>query len=101
MAELQAKEKGEAAPPHRANTARGVDAAPVPGHWGEFARRASHQSSQIVDPPDGRLPPLTPEAQAKLDAKMKLRREAIPASWMNWSDYDRCITRGVAGSPCQ
>jgi len=41
---------------------------------------------------------LTPEAQAKLDAKMKLRRETVPGSWVNWSDYDRCITRGVAGS---
>jgi hypothetical protein len=99
VAALQAKEKGEAPPaPAQGRYGRGVDSAPVPGHWGEFARRPSHQTSQIVDPPDGRLPALTPEAQAKLDAKMKLRRETIPASWLNWSDYDRCITRGVAGS---
>ncbi len=99
VAELQAKEKGEAAPaPPPGRYGRGVDAAPVPGHWGEFARRASHQTSQIVDPPDGRLPALTPEAQALLDAKMKLRRDPVPASYTNWSDYDRCITRGVAGS---
>jgi hypothetical protein len=51
-----------------------------------------------VEPADGRLPALTPEAQAKLDAKNKVRREAIPASYTNWSYYDRCITRGVAGS---
>lgn len=98
-AQLDAKEKGQTvteAPRGRFGT--GVDAAPVPGHWGEFARRASHQSSQVIDPPDGRLPALTPEAQAKLDAKMKLRREPNPGSWVNWSDYDRCITRGVAGS---
>ena len=99
VAALQAKEKGEAPPaPTQRGFGRGVDSAPVPGHWGEFARRPSHQTSQIVDPPDGRLPPLTPEAQAKLDAKNKLRREAIPASYTNWSYYDRCITRGVAGS---
>jgi hypothetical protein len=99
VAELQAKEKGEAPPaPAQGRYGRGVDSAPVPAHWGEFARRPSHQTSQIVDPPDGRLPPLTPEAQAKLDAKNKLRREAIPASYTNWSYYDRCITRGVAGS---
>jgi hypothetical protein len=97
-AQLDAKEKGEAPPAPQGRFARGVDSAPVPGHWGEFARRPSHQTSQIVDPPDGRLPPLTPEAQAKLDAKMKVRREAIPASYTNWSYYDRCITRGVAGS---
>jgi hypothetical protein len=98
VAELQAKAKGEAPPPAQGAFGRGVDAAPVPGHWGEFARRPSPQTSQIVDPPDGRLPALTPEAQALLDAKNKLRREAIPASYVNWSDYDRCITRGVAGS---
>ena len=99
VAELEAKKKGEAAPaPPPGRFGRGVDAAPVPGHWGEFARRASHQTSQVVDPPDGRIPPLTPEAQAKLEAKMKLRRDPIPASYTNWSYYDRCITRGVAGS---
>ena len=98
-AQLDAVAKGEALPaPPPGRFGRGVDAAPVPGHWGEFARRASHQTSQIVDPPDGRLPPLTPEAQAKLDAKNKIRREAIPASYENWSRYDRCISRGVAGS---
>src|SRR5580698_2467870 len=98
-AQIDAAAKGEAPPaPPPGRFGRGVDAAPVPGHWGEFARRPSPQTSQIVDPPDGRLPPLTPEAQALLDAKNKLRREAIPASYVNWSDYDRCITRGVAGS---
>lgn len=97
-AELEAKEQGKAAPTPQGRFGRGVDAAPVPGFWGEFARRASRQTSQVVYPADGRIPALTPEAQAELDAKMKLRRAPIPASWMNWSDYDRCITRGVAGS---
>jgi hypothetical protein len=99
VAELEAKEKGEkVTPAPKGRFGSGVDAAPVPGFWGEFARRASHQTSQVVDPPDGRIPPITPEAKALLDAKMKLRREPIPGSWLNWSDYDRCITRGVAGS---
>lgn len=98
-AQIDAAAKGEAAPaPPPGRFGRGVDSAPVPGHWGEFARRPSPQTSQIVDPPDGRLPALTPEAQALADAKNKVRREAIPASYENWSDYDRCITRGVAGS---
>src|ERR1700679_2157622 len=55
-AQLDAKEKGEAAPAApQGRYGRGVDAAPVPGHWGEFARRPSPASSQVVDPPDGRL----------------------------------------------
>jgi len=75
----------------------GVDGAPVPSHWGEFARRASHQTSLIVDPPDGRLPALTAEAQQRLTEQRALRAKR-PDSWLDRSLYDRCITRGVAGS---
>jgi hypothetical protein len=79
VAALQAKEKGEAPPAApQGRFGRGVDSAPVPGHWGEFARRPSHQTSQIVDPPDGRLPELTPEAKAKLDAKNQTAARTDP-----------------------
>ena len=74
-----------------------MDAAPVPGHWGEAARRASKQTSQIVDPPNGKIPALTSEAQQKLAAKTAIRRRP-PQTWTDWSYYDQCITRGVAGS---
>jgi hypothetical protein len=77
--------------------ARGVDAAPVPGQFGEYARRASKQTSQIVDPPNGRIPPLTAEGQKKQAAAQASRRKT-PETWTDWSIYDRCITRGVAGS---
>ncbi len=80
-----------------AGNGRGVDIAPAPSHRVEAPRRASHATSQVIDPPDGRIPALTPEAQKRLAAKNELRR-ARPASWENWSYYDRCITRGVAGS---
>jgi hypothetical protein len=92
-AQLDAVAKGDAPAPG----ARGVDAAPVPGQFGEYARRASKQTSQIVDPPDGRLPPLTPEGQRKQAAVAASRRKT-PETWTDWSIYDRCITRGVAGS---
>jgi hypothetical protein len=36
-----------------------------PGHWGERARRPCKQTSLVIDPSDGRTPPLTPEAQAR------------------------------------
>jgi hypothetical protein len=97
-AQAEAVAAGKELPPAPAGAfGRGVDAAPVPGHWGEFARRASKQTSQVVDPPNGRIPSLTPEAQQKLAAKNQLRRGRIE-TWENWSHYDRCITRGVAGS---
>jgi hypothetical protein len=98
VADLKAKEEGKPLPQPKGRFGSGVDAAPVPGFWGEFARRASRQTSQVVFPDNGQIPALTAEAQAALAAKMKLRRDPIPASYTNWSYYDRCITRGVAGS---
>jgi hypothetical protein len=92
-AQLDAEAKGATS----AAGARGVDAAPVPGQFGEYARRASKQTSQIVDPPNGRMPPLTPEGKQKQAAAQALRRKT-PETWTDWSIYDRCITRGVAGS---
>jgi hypothetical protein len=34
--------------------------------WWDFGTRISKQPSLVVDPPDGRIPPLTPEAQARI-----------------------------------
>jgi hypothetical protein len=75
----------------------GVEAAAVPQNWVEFARRASNLTSLVVDPPNGRIPELTPEAKQRRDAMNALRRRR-PESWLDRSLYDRCITRGVAGS---
>jgi hypothetical protein len=76
---------------------RGVDAAPVPGQFGEYARRASKLTSMIAEPADGRMPPLTAEGQKKQAAAAAMRRKT-PETWTDWSIYDRCISRGVAGS---
>ncbi|MGA2881497.1 MAG: hypothetical protein ABSG13_21310 [Bryobacteraceae bacterium] len=75
---------------------KGVDAAAVPANWLEFARRASRQTSLVVDPPDGRIP-LTENGKA-LAAAAAARRGQPPGSWLDLTMYDRCITRGVAGS---
>lgn len=75
----------------------GVEAAAVPQNWVEFARHASNLTSLVVDPPNGRIPELTAEAKARRDAMNILRRRR-PESWEDRSLYDRCITRGVAGS---
>ena len=64
--------------------------------WGE-AGKSSAQTSLIIDPPDGRLPPLTAEAQRRADALEAVRR-LPPASWMDVNAYDRCITRGLPGA---
>ena len=73
-----------------------------PGHWGERGR-PTRQTSLVVDPSNGRIPPMTAEGER--------RTSAIPASRYydnsgagvfngpeDLSVYDRCITRGLVGS---
>src|SRR5215467_7349996 len=73
-----------------------------PGHWGERGK-PTRQTSLVVDPPNGRIPPMTAEGEK--------RTAAIPASRYydnsgggvfnspeDLSVYDRCITRGLIGS---
>lgn len=88
----------------KASAADAVEFAPAdqrigigpPSYWTERGK-PTRQASLVIDPPDGRLPPMTPEAKA-LQAK-------TPAEWAgkaNWVDdvnlYYRCITRGAVGS---
>jgi len=59
------------------------------------------QAWLIVDPPNGKVPPLTPEATQRAAARAAARRNSGrgPAdSWEDRSLYDRCITRGLPGS---
>src|SRR5262252_4273184 len=71
-----------------------------PGHWGEGARRPALQTSMIIVPEDGRMPALTPEAQQRVAANAEARRATAleGPSWMDYSYYIRCISRGLMGS---
>jgi hypothetical protein len=62
------------------------------------------RTSLIVDPPDGRIPPLTPEAQQRLDALAAVAREeqlgrVRADSPQSRSLADRCILGFNAGPP--
>ncbi len=57
-------------------------------------QRVSTQASLIVDPPDGRLPPLTSEAEQRRAAQQP-RRGQRPADWTDLGTWGRCITRGA------
>ena len=67
---------------------------PAP-HWLEPGT-PSRQASLIVDPPDGRFPPLTPEGRQR--AAAVTARRSNPQSLADRPLYPRCITRGVVGS---
>ncbi len=68
------------------------------GHWLEPGSEPLRQTSLIVDPANGRLPPLT--------ARGKEMAEAMRSSWSpppfdslaDFNPLDRCITRGMPAS---
>jgi hypothetical protein len=64
---------------------------------GDVGTRTFRQTSRVVEPADGRIPPVTPEAQRRAAARLAARSNP-PSSWEDRSLYDRCITRGVLGS---
>jgi hypothetical protein len=74
-----------------------------PDHWLERGK-PSRQASLLIEPPDGRLPALTAEAEARRKAAVAAGR-TLTGEWRGVADsyedlniYYRCITRGVLGS---
>ena len=66
---------------------------------GDFARRAFRQTSYIVDPQDGRMPAVKPEAQRRRAPRDQGTFGDGPFDWTtDLTLYDRCITRGIYGS---
>jgi hypothetical protein len=56
----------------------------------------TRRTSLVVDPPDGRVPALTSEAQQRMAAAAKVRKQRGPADHPeDRSLWERCITRGV------
>ena len=72
-----------------------------PGTYNEFwveRGSLSKRTSLIVEPPDGRLPPLTPEEQ-KRTAERTAARKTSPADGPEVIGvFTRCITRGMPGA---
>jgi hypothetical protein len=68
-----------------------------PSHWLESGR-ASRQASLIVDPPNGRLPPMTEDGARRAKAWPSTNPAVGYARAQDFNIYDRCVTRGVLGS---
>jgi hypothetical protein len=57
-------------------------------------RPTSARTSLVVDPADGRIPPLTPEALRRLHEREKARAHRGEGdSWDDRNSWERCITR--------
>jgi hypothetical protein len=79
-----------------ASIADGGEVGAGPTHWYENLGAKSRRSSLLIDPRDGRLPPLTAEARARATADAAARKARGPSdSWTDRSLWDRCITVGL------
>jgi hypothetical protein len=77
----------------------GGQAVGPPGHWGERGSRTARQTSLVVDPPDGKIPALTPQAQRRAAGRDLGSFGNGPFNGPeDLTNYDRCISRGVLGS---
>jgi hypothetical protein len=86
----------------RANSTDNPPAAATPtGSHNEFWRERgglAKRTSLLVDPSDGKLPPLTPEGQ-KAQTRLTEDRKTHPADGPESRNlFERCITRGMPGA---
>ena len=58
----------------------------------------SMRTSLIVDPPNGRYPPLTAAAQQRQQERIAAFTGGRLDSWEDFGTYERCITRGMPGA---
>jgi hypothetical protein len=92
--EREALEREDGRPPDDGRTEQSVH----PVWWLDYGKTVvgSRRTSLIVDPTDGKIPPLTPEAQKRNADRRAVARTHGPAdSYENRSVQERCITRGL------
>ena len=91
----------------RTNQRNSVDRPPPPGNPGTYNQFwwdrgtkvvPTRQTSLVVNPPDGRIPPLMPAAQKRAIARAQYRLDHPADSWEDVSLFARCITRSLPGA---
>ncbi|MEE2637353.1 MAG: hypothetical protein VYE68_09000 [Acidobacteriota bacterium] len=68
------------------------------GNYNQFwlvDREFDHRTSLVVDPPTGRLPALTPDAQRLTEAQAAHLAENPASSWTDRRLQERCVTFGM------
>ena len=80
--------------------AAGADTGAGPVHWYEHYGAKNSRAWMVTDPKDGRIPPLTAQAQQRVGragGRGGFGNNRAD-SWLDRSFYDRCITRSFPGS---
>lgn len=67
------------------------------GHWFEYGT-VLRQTSLIMQPANGRIPPMTPTGQAMAKAMHSSWDNDLFSSVKDFNSLDRCITRGMPAS---
>ena len=71
---------------------------PTTGNYNQFwvvERDFNDRTALVVDPPDGRIPALTPAAERRARARAEHRRAHPADTWEDVPLQERCITYGV------
>jgi len=92
--ERRAAEREDGRPPDDPRSEPSVH----PSWWLDYGKTVikTRRTSLIVDPPEGKIPPQTAEAQQRLAARRAEARTHGPAdSYEHRSLFERCLTRGV------
>jgi hypothetical protein len=92
--ERRALEREDGRPPEDGRSAPSVH----PVWWLDYGKQVvgTKRSSLIVDPPDGRIPPLTAEARRQAAARQAARAGRGPSDAPeDRSLWERCVTRGL------
>jgi hypothetical protein len=70
-----------------------------PPHWYEHLEAENSQPWFVIEPADGKIPALTPEAQQRQAAqRARFAKRQRPDSYTDMSLNDRCVSRGLPGS---
>jgi hypothetical protein len=93
--------------PERTKVAEQVDTREdgTPGFYNNFwldqgtTTVGTRRTSLIIDPPNGRIPALTPTGQNRAAASQTYRQEHPADSWLDRSASDRCLLGFNAGPP--
>ncbi len=80
---------------------RDGDLVPYNDYWTERINKVvgTRRTSLITDPPDGKIPPLTPEAKRTVEARAKYLKEHPQDGPEDLDLSMRCITRGLPQLP--